>query len=98
MTQISVGSEAYFIASQNNDSLKVFKPGFKANPLMMSWKEGETTCLIYRDSDKFQRKSKSSKYGYKSQGTNSFWVPKQTQKIEFFSVNGEKLRTEIIKQ
>ena len=98
LTQISVGSEAYFIASQNNDSLKVFKPAFKANPLMMSWKEGETTCLIYRDSDKFQRKSKSSKYGYKSQGTNSFWVPKQTQKIEFFSVNGEKLRTEIIKQ
>ncbi len=93
LTQIQVGETPYLIASQNNDSLKVFKPLLKETPWVMSWKKEETSCLVYHNSAAPKRKLKGN-FGFKSQGTPTFWVPKQTQKVEFYNAKGEKVRTE----
>ena len=97
LVQISIGEHPYFIASQNNDSLKVFKPLFQFDPIMISWKKGETSCLIYTEINGVQKRSKNDGFSFQSQGTRSFWVPKQTKKIEFYNSNKKIIRTKIYK-
>ena len=93
LVQINIGEHPYFIASQNNDSLKVFKPLFQFDPIMISWKKGETSCLIYTEISGVQKRSKNDGFSFQSQGTSSFWVPKQTKKIEFYNSNKKIIRT-----
>ena len=95
LVQIDIGKQPYFVASQNNDSLKIFKPTFDLQPRMITWKRGETNCLIYSQYNTVQKRAKEERYSFQSQGTSSFWIPKQTRKIEFFDSNQKILRTEI---
>lgn len=95
IVQINIAEQPYFVASQNNDSLKVFKPIFDLEPKIISWKAGETNCLIYSKSNTVQKRSIQDSYSFQSQGTSSFWIPKQTQKIEFYNSTQEILRTEV---
>ena len=94
LVQINIDHQPYFIASQNNDNLKVFKPNFEFSSKMISWEKEETSCLIYTETSKVQKKSKNDAFGFQSQGTPYFWVPKQTQKIEFYNSSLKILRTE----
>tara|TARA_B100000575_G_C22929079_1_gene538513 strand:- start:319 stop:510 length:192 start_codon:yes stop_codon:yes gene_type:complete len=60
----------------------------------MSCEKEETSCLIYSETNKVQKKSKNDAFSFQSQGTAYFWVPKQTQKIEFYNLNLKIVRTE----
>ena len=97
IAQIKVGSTPYFLATQNNDSLKAFKPIFKETPLMVSWSAEETSCLIYYNSETTHRKFKGN-FSFQSQGTPTFWIPKKAKRVEFFNAKGQKLRTEILNE
>ena len=94
LVQINVGEQPYFVASQNNDSLKIFKPAFDQEPKMIRWKEGETDCIIYSKSNSIQRRSKEGRFSFQSQGTSTFWITEQIKKIEFYDSQQKILRTE----
>jgi enediyne biosynthesis protein E4 len=96
LVQMNIQKEPYFIASQNNDSLKVFKPNFEKRPLMISWETGETNCLIYLGNHTVQKRTKQDSNTFQSQGTNQFWVSPETKKIEFFDAQQKRIRTQII--
>ena len=96
LVQMNIQKEPYFIASQNNDSLKVFKPNFEKRPLMISWETGETNCLIYLENNTVQKRTKQDSNTFQSQGTNQFWVSPETKKIEFFDAQQNRIRTQII--
>ena len=68
---------------------------FEFSSKMISWEKKETSCLIYKEDNKVQKKSKNNAFSFQSQGTHYFWVAKQTQNIEFYNSSLEILRTEM---
>jgi len=91
LVTLSVQGQPTFIASQNNDSLKVFNPSAK-NAIQVKWEKGAYSCLVYSEKGT-QRKLNLPQSTFQSQGTASFWVPKSTQKIEFFAADQTLINT-----
>jgi len=93
LVNIAVGNQPYLIASQNNDSLRVFQPQFKTTPKRFSWEAEEVSCLILYTNGKTQRRTKQNAFGFQSQGTLSFWISEGVEKITFFDAQQKPKRT-----
>ena len=91
LVTLSVQGQPTFIASQNNDSLKVFNPSAK-NAIQVKWEKGAYSCLVYSEKGT-QRKLNLPQSTFQSQGTASFWVTKSTQRIEFFAADQTLINT-----
>ena len=88
---LSVQGQPTFIASQNNESLKSYQSA-NTNMAQIKWENDAYSCLVYSDKGK-QLKLNLPQSTFQSQGSTLFWVPKTTQKIEFYDANQTLIKT-----
>ena len=107
-TQLFVGKDAkslvqlhtaddipLLIASQNNDSLEVYRPLVKENPKTIAWNTGESTCRLYFDDITHRLYERSGNTGFQSQSSTR--VPQHLKAIryDFFDSKGSLTRSVI---
>jgi len=92
LVQMAVGEQPYFVASQNNDSLKVYTPQLKKALKRLTWKANETYCLIELPEGKTQKRTKRNAFGFQSQSTFSFWISDKALNVTFFDAAQQPTR------
>ena len=92
LAQVTVNDNPLFIATQNNEAIRVFNLK-QNNQVKIGWNQNEESCLIYLNDTKIQKRYKASETSFQSQSSSSFWVPKSILKIDFFDNKMQLIRT-----
>ena len=82
--------ESLLIASQNNDSLEVYRPQQSHKSIV--WMDNEVSCHLYFDTTTYRRYERSGNTGFQSQSTASIPYHKQALRYEFFDRKGKSTR------
>ena len=92
LAQVTVNDKPLFIATQNNEAIRVFNLK-QNNQVKIGWNQNEESCLIYLNETKIQKRYKASETSFQSQSSSSFWVPKSILKIDFYDNRMQLIRT-----
>ena len=91
-------NQILYIASQNNDSLKVYKINKNLlNYKVVNWREGEFKCKIYYFNQISKIIFRNDNQSFQSQSTENFKINDKVKSIDFFSNTDLLLRTLINK-
>ena len=92
LAQVTVNEKPLFIATQNNEAIRVFSLK-QNNQVKIGWNQNEESCLIYLNDTEIQKRYKASETSFQSQSSSSFWVTKSILKIEFYDNRMQLTRT-----
>ncbi|MBT6161920.1 MAG: VCBS repeat-containing protein, partial [Flavobacteriaceae bacterium] len=90
---LNQGQQPLFIASQNNDVLKVYQSKNSTYRDALEWKGAEVKCIVSLPSGGKQLQLRQAQNSFQSQGSSSLWIPKAAIKVEFYDASGNLTRT-----
>lgn len=85
-----------FVASQNNDSLEVYRPNLKLISQSLQWKQDEIKCHIVFNAKDFQVYERYSTTGFQSQSSTRIPAHSKALRYDFFDIHGKWTRSEEI--
>lgn len=92
----TINDTPLLIASQNNDSLEVYRPNSKTQQTTLQWNQGEVKChIVFNDTD-FRVYERYNNTGFQSQSSTRIPTHSNALRYDFFDSDGKWTRSKEI--